>query len=80
MAGRYSKSILSFAENSLKEGNLENRDGIQKKRKCKVLSLLDTVGADIIDAESLDFYESHLFFNMNRKEDYEKILEILKEK
>ena len=77
LAGRYSKSVLSEAENSLKNYEEELRDGEQKKRKCKVLSLLDKVGAEIIDAEKLSFYEEYLFFNMNRPEDYRKIVELI---
>lgn len=73
LAGRYSKSVLPQVENSLKNQEEELRNSVQVKRKCKVLSLLDTVGAEIIDAEQLDFFEEFLFFNMNRKEDYEKI-------
>lgn len=74
LAGMYSKSVLAEAENSLRNEETELRDPKQTKRKCKVLSLLNTVGAEIIDAEKLDFYSESLFFNMNRPEDYEKVL------
>jgi hypothetical protein len=43
---------------------------VQKKRKCNVLSLIDLIGAEIIYAESLPFYNEDLYFNMNRTEDY----------
>jgi molybdopterin-guanine dinucleotide biosynthesis protein A len=33
-------------------------------------------GAEIIDIEKQNFYTADTFFNMNRKEDYEKILEL----
>ncbi len=75
LAGRYSRTVLPEAEKSLQNDEAELRDANQRKRKCKVLSLLDTVGAEIIDAEKLDIYEEFLFFNMNRPEDYQKILE-----
>lgn len=74
LAGRYSKTVLLETEKSLKIQEEELRNPHQHKRKCKVLSLLDKVGADIIDAEKLDFYSESLFFNMNRPEDYEKVL------
>jgi len=74
LAGMYSKSVLAEAENSLINEETELIDPKQTKRKCKVLSLLNTVGAEIIDAEKLDFYSESLFFNMNRPEDYEKVL------
>jgi len=71
LAGKYSKECLSPSEKILKELiENENRDEVQKKRKCNVLSLIDLVGAEIISAESLPFYNEDLYFNMNRTEDY----------
>jgi len=79
LAGKYSKECLSPSEEILKEGvNNENRDDVQKKRKCNVLNLIDTVGAEIIPAESLPFYKEELYFNMNRTEDYNLLLEKLR--
>jgi molybdopterin-guanine dinucleotide biosynthesis protein A len=76
LAGKYSKECLSPSEEILKEGvNNENRDDVQKKRKCNVLNLIDTVRAEIIPAESLPFYKEDLYFNMNRTEDYNLLLE-----
>ena len=76
LAGKYSRACLSPSEKILKEGiENENRDAVQKKRKCKVLSLIDLVGAEIIPAESLPFYNKDLYFNMNRTEDYKLLLE-----
>ncbi|MCH7774694.1 MAG: molybdenum cofactor guanylyltransferase [Bacteroidetes bacterium] len=75
LAGKYSKECLSPSEKILKEVvNNENRDAVQKKRKCNVLSLIDIVGAEIISAESLPFYNEDLYFNMNKTEDYELLL------
>ena len=75
LAGKYSKECLSPSEKILKEGiENENRDAVQKKRKCNVLSLIDLVGAEIISAESLPFYNEDLYFNMNKTEDYELLL------
>ena len=79
LAGKYSKECLSPAEKILKEVvNNENRDAVQKKRKCNVLSLIDLVGAEIISAESLPFYSEDLYFNMNRTEDYNLLLNKLR--
>ena len=79
LAGKYSKECLSPSEKILKEvENNENRDVVQKKRKCNVLSLIDTVGAEIIPAESLPFYKEDLYFNMNRIEDYNLMLNKLR--
>jgi molybdopterin-guanine dinucleotide biosynthesis protein A len=76
LAGKYSRECLSPSEKILKEGIInENRDAIQRKRKCNVLSLIDLVGAEIISAESLPFYNEDLYFNMNRTEDYNLLLD-----
>jgi len=79
LAGKYSKECLSPADKILKEVvNNENRNVVQKKRKCNVLSLIDIVGAEIISAESLPFYSEDLYFNMNRTEDYNLLLNKLR--
>ena len=43
-----------------------------------MLSLIDLVGAEIISAESLPFYNEDLYFNMNRTEDYNLMLSKLR--
>jgi molybdopterin-guanine dinucleotide biosynthesis protein A len=73
LAGIYSKSVLPLAEKSLKASEEEIRNADQKKRRCKVLSLLDEAGAEVIEAEELDFYNEYIFHNMNKPEDYKKI-------
>jgi molybdopterin-guanine dinucleotide biosynthesis protein A len=79
LAGKYSKECLSPSEKILKEVvNNENRDAVQKKRKCNVLNLIDIIGAEIISAESLPFYKEDLYFNMNRVEDYNLLLNKLR--
>ena len=76
LVGKYSKSVLPVAEKLLVDyDNTESRNQKQNKRHCKMLPLLDKAGAEIIDAEQLSFYNEHLFFNMNRPDDYKKILE-----
>jgi molybdopterin-guanine dinucleotide biosynthesis protein A len=76
LAGKYSKDCLSPSEKILQDGiNNENRDIVQRKRRCNVLSLIELVGAEIIPAESLPFYNEDLYFNMNRTEDYNLLLE-----
>ena len=75
LCGLYHKSCLQVAENILSfNKNEEERNEVQKKRGCKVLGLIDIVGAEIIEAESLPFYKKDMFFNMNRRADYENIL------
>jgi len=79
LAGKYSKECLSPSEKILNEQlENENRNVVQKKRKCNVLSLIDIVGAEIISAESLPFYNEDLYFNMNRTKDYNLLLNKLR--
>ena len=79
LAGKYSRECLAPSEKILKEATMnENRDNVQYKRKCNVLSLIDLVGAEIISAEALPFYNKDLYFNMNRTEDYKLLLEKIK--
>lgn len=78
LCGLYDKSCLKDAEKILKEETeSENRNSDQKKRGCRVLSLLQLSGAEIIEAEDLPFYSPDLYFNMNKREDYEIALKKL---
>ena len=78
LAGKYSKQCLADAEEILKDQlEAERRDDVQTKRRCNVLKLIDRVGAEIIDAEKLPFYNEDLYFNMNKTEDYRLLLQKL---
>jgi molybdopterin-guanine dinucleotide biosynthesis protein A len=78
LAGKYSKDCLVTAEEILKEQvNIENRNTEQRKRGCNVLRLIDRIGAEIIPAESLPFYNEDLYFNVNRTEDDNLLLKKL---
>ena len=35
-----------------------------------MLRLIDVVGSEILDAETVPFYKKDIFFNMNKKEDF----------
>jgi len=71
LCGLYNKSCLSIMEKILSENTEgENRSVRQEKRRCKVLELINKAGAEIIDAETLPFYNKDLFFNMNSTDDY----------
>lgn len=67
--GMYSKNILSYLEKILDQNN---RKSI-KQNIFSVFRLLDKVDHEIIDLEACEGYTEHLFYNMNRPEDYEKI-------
>ena len=56
------------------DGEDEQREGAQLKRRCNVLKLIDRVDVEIIDAEKLLFYNQDLYFKMNKAEDYELFL------
>ncbi len=74
LAGRYSSSVFSVAEQILERYSEESGSVNQVKRKCAVLTLLDITGAEIIDSGEVSFYKPGMFFNMNRPEDYNYIL------
>ncbi|MEE9448997.1 MAG: molybdenum cofactor guanylyltransferase [Ignavibacteriaceae bacterium] len=75
LAGKYLRDCLVTAEEILKEQvNIENRNTEQRKRGCNVLRLIDKIGAEIISAESLPFYNEDLYFNVNKTEDYNLLL------
>jgi molybdenum cofactor guanylyltransferase len=70
LAGIYSRSVLPEAENILKET-------AGKNQKCKVLSLLDKTGAEILKAENIPSYKKDMFLNMNTVHDYEEVVRII---
>ena len=75
LCGVYYQSCIIPAEEILAEqveGDQRNPD--QKKRGCKVLGLVHEIGAEIIEAESLPFYHPDLFFNMNKRDDFDHVL------
>ena len=63
LAGVYSKTLLPTIENIL-----------ENESKHSVYSLIDRVKTEIIEIGKLDLYKQGVFFNMNRPEDYKKIL------
>ncbi|MGE5402300.1 MAG: molybdenum cofactor guanylyltransferase [Ignavibacteriales bacterium] len=74
LCGLYDKRCIPAAEAILSAfATNEGRDTEQLKRKCSILRLIDDVGAEIINAEELPFYSKDLFFNMNRKDEYEYV-------
>ncbi len=80
LCGLYDKSCTESAEEILRtELSTEERNRDQKKRGCRVLTLVDKAGAEIIDAQILPFYSSGMYFNMNKREDYEFVLNRLTE-
>jgi molybdopterin-guanine dinucleotide biosynthesis protein A len=75
LCGLYDKSCLSEAEKILSEESIEDeRIDEQKKRGCKVLTLVNTMDSKIIEAELLPFYKKDTFFNMNKRSDYEMVI------
>ncbi len=79
LCGVYNKSCADEAEKILtKVFESDERNNDQKKRGCKVLSLISSVETEIINAEALPFYTSDLFFNMNKQTDYDYVLKQLR--
>lgn len=79
LCGLYSKKVIPFIEEIFDRTDYELiRDENQKKRKCEVLSLVKTAGAKIIEIEKeFSGYKKDSFMNMNKKEDYEKMIELI---
>ncbi|MGE5354096.1 MAG: molybdenum cofactor guanylyltransferase [Acidobacteriota bacterium] len=74
LCGLYHKSCIPEAEKILLSKELnEGRSPEQIKRRCSVLELAESVGAEILDAESLPFYTDDMYYNMNRKEEFEYV-------
>jgi molybdopterin-guanine dinucleotide biosynthesis protein A len=67
LVGLYSKSVLPIINNLL----------VNENQNSSVLSLLDKVVPEIINAEELDIYKEYMFFNMNKPEDYNKIKKLV---
>lgn len=71
LCGLYNKECIPYASEILStQTNSDEKNPEQKKRGCKVLGLIDVVGAEIINAETVPFYKKDIFFNMNKKEDF----------
>lgn len=79
LCGVYSKKVIPMIEEIFDESHYELiRDNDQKKRKCEVLSLVKRANGKIIDIEKeYSSYKINSFMNMNRKEDYEKLVELI---
>ncbi len=75
LVGLYNKSVLLETEKYLINYEMkEKHNHKQHHHHCKILPLLDKVGAEIIEAEKTDVFREGIFFNMNRPDDYEKIV------
>ena len=70
LCGIYSKSISPIIEMII--SNSEKNKNI----KGSVFDLIERVSADIVNVESLTFYDNNIFLNMNTPEDYEQIKKI----
>ena len=80
LCGVYNKECMFEIENIFRENNeVELRDPDQKKRKCRVLSLVERLNGTVIDIER-EFvnYRADTFLNLNNPEDYQKVLSIIK--
>ncbi|RPI17713.1 MAG: molybdenum cofactor guanylyltransferase [Ignavibacteriae bacterium] len=72
LCGVYDKSCLTNANELLLKLD-ENSTG---KSKCKVLALIENIGAEIINSEAIPCYKDGMFLNINRIEDYKKAFNV----
>lgn len=70
LCGIYSKPILPVIEEIILDSEKD------KTIKGSIYDLIQRVSAEIIDVESLPFYDNNFFLNMNTPEDYELIKNI----
>ncbi|MGA2295976.1 MAG: molybdenum cofactor guanylyltransferase [FCB group bacterium] len=77
LCGLYNKKVLPLIERIISvPDEKENRNNIQGKRKCRVLTLIERSNATIIDIEK-EFakYIKGSFLNLNNPEDYKFIVD-----
>ena len=72
LCGVYSKSIVVVIEKILLESEKN------KNVKGSIYELIEKVKADIVEIDSLPFYNKNIFLNMNTPEDYKIIKNIYK--
>lgn len=77
LCGMYKKSLSKEAEILLKQNSLNQES--KEKTKCKVLSLIDRVGAEILESPLIPYYKDDMFLNVNKADDYLRLLKISKD-
>ena len=78
LVGIYNRDILvTVKETLVSQLSDDERNNDQLKRGCKVLSLLNTIGAEIINTQCLSFYTPDTYFNMNKQNDFNFVKEKL---
>jgi molybdopterin-guanine dinucleotide biosynthesis protein A len=74
LCGVYCRSILDEIEKNILHSETKVRNNRQRKRKCSVHKLIESVNTEIVDIENdYSAYRKETFFNMNCPEDYEAI-------
>lgn len=77
LCGVYNKSVISIIEKMI-NNSTESKNN-KGKSNTSVKQLIENANAEIIETESLPFFNENIFFNMNTTSDYEivkkKILE-----
>ena len=71
LVGIYKKRLLPLIEKILSEN--ENKSDEMKKH-LSLHALIDKTDTEIIDVTTLPFYSDKLFFNLNNKDDFEKLI------
>ncbi|OGU18025.1 MAG: hypothetical protein A2X61_09395 [Ignavibacteria bacterium GWB2_35_12] len=79
LCGLYRKKLIPEINKMITNSiEVEKGNNNQHKRKCNVLSLIESVNAKIIDIEKeFSDYKPGTFFNMNNPDDYEKVLKMI---
>ena len=77
LCGVYHKSLIDIIEKMIRDSSESEKNN--GKSSVSVKQLIENAGADIIDAESLPFFNENIFFNMNTSQDFDFIKQKISE-
>jgi molybdopterin-guanine dinucleotide biosynthesis protein A len=72
--GIFSRIVISELEKFIQNSDTINYNSNNKSRTVSVKQFLAKTKSEIINLDELEFYKQGSFFNINRPEDYKKIL------
>lgn len=74
LIGIYERRILSNLESYLFD--LQNQTVPNAASGCRVKAFIESVGYTVIDTTKETFYHENLFLNINRPDDYQKLIDL----
>ena len=77
LCGVYNKSLIPTIEKMLNNSFFSKKEN--GKSSISIMRLIEKVGAEIIEAKTLRFFNKDLFFNMNTTDDFNFVKEKISE-